>query len=130
MREEPVGEPKLTDKPFEISKWVVWEAYEKVKANQGAAGVDGESIAEFERNLEGNLYKLWNRMSSGTYIPPPVRAVEIPKAGARASASSACPPFRTESPRRSCGRIWSRRWSRCSTPTPTATGRGALRSTR
>ena len=78
-----MGEPKLTDKPFEISKWVVWEAYEKVKANQGAAGVDGESIAEFERNLEGNLYKLWNRMSSGTYIPPPVRAVEIPKAGGK-----------------------------------------------
>jgi RNA-directed DNA polymerase len=83
MREEPVGEPKLKDKPFEISKWVVWEAFEKVKANQGAAGVDGESIAEFERNLEGNLYKLWNRMSSGTYFPPPVRAVEIPKAGGK-----------------------------------------------
>ncbi len=75
-------EPKLaTAKPFAISKWVVWEAYEKVKANQGAAGVDGQSIAEFERDLKGNLYKLWNRMSSGTYFPPPVRAVEIPKAG-------------------------------------------------
>ncbi len=72
-----------TVKSFEISKWVVWEAYEKVKANQGAAGVDGESIAEFERDLKGNLYKLWNRMSSGTYFPPPVRAVEIPKAGGK-----------------------------------------------
>jgi RNA-directed DNA polymerase len=80
-REEPVGEPKLTEKPFAISKWMVWEAWEKVKANQGAAGVDGESIVEFERNLKGNLYKLWNRMSSGTYFPPPVRAVEIPKKG-------------------------------------------------
>jgi RNA-directed DNA polymerase len=68
-------------KPFEISKWVVWEAYRKVKANRGAAGVDGESINEFERDLKGNLYKLWNRMSSGTYFPPPVLAVEIPKAG-------------------------------------------------
>ncbi|MFZ2056370.1 MAG: reverse transcriptase domain-containing protein [Acidimicrobiales bacterium] len=66
-------------KPFVISKKVVLEAYEKVKANQGAAGVDGESIAEFEKDLKGNLYKLWNRMSSGSYFPPPVRAVEIPK---------------------------------------------------
>ena len=74
--------PKLkAAKPFEISKQVVWEAYEKVKANKGAAGVDGESIEEFEEDLKGNLYKLWNRMSSGTYFPPPVRAVEIPKKG-------------------------------------------------
>ena len=51
----------------------------EVKANRGAAGVDGESIAEFEWDLKGNLYKLWNRMSSGSYFPPPVRAVEIPK---------------------------------------------------
>jgi RNA-directed DNA polymerase len=84
VREEPVSEPKLTTaKPFAISKWVVWEAYEKVKANRGAAGVDGESIAEFEGDLKGNLYKLWNRMSSGSYFPPPVRMVEIPKAGGR-----------------------------------------------
>jgi len=78
-REEPVGEPKPKEKPFVISKWVVWDAYEKVKANRGAAGVDGESIATFEEDLQGNLYKLWNRLSSGTYFPPPVRAVEIPK---------------------------------------------------
>lgn len=78
-----MNEPKSTAKPFEISKWVVREAYEKVRANQGAAGVDGESIEEFEKNLKGNLYKLWNRMSSGTYFPPPVRAVEIPKAGGK-----------------------------------------------
>jgi RNA-directed DNA polymerase len=70
-------------KPFVISKWVVWEAYEKVRANQGAAGVDEESIAEFEADLQANLYKLWNRMSSGSYHPPPVRAVEIPKAGGK-----------------------------------------------
>ena len=76
------SKPKAA-KPFEISKWVVWEAYEKVRANRGAAGVDGESIAEFEKNLKGNLFKLWNRMSSGTYFPPPVRAVEIPKAGGK-----------------------------------------------
>jgi RNA-directed DNA polymerase len=74
------SKPK-TAKPFVISKWVVWEAYEKVRANQGAAGVDEESIAAFEVDLQGNLYKLWNRLSSGSYVPPPVRAVEIPKAG-------------------------------------------------
>jgi len=77
--EEPVSEPKAKEKPFVISKWVVWEAYEKVKANRGAAGVDGESIAAFEADLRGNLYTLWNRLSSGSYFPPPVRAVEIPK---------------------------------------------------
>jgi len=78
-----VGEPKLKEKPFVISKRIVWDAYERVKANQGAAGVDGESITEFEADLKGNLYKLWNRLSSGRYFPPPVRAVEIPKAGGR-----------------------------------------------
>ncbi len=68
-------------KPFAISKQTVMEAYRRVKANKGAAGVDGESIEEFEKDLKGNLYKLWNRMSSGTYFPPPVRMVEIPKPG-------------------------------------------------
>jgi RNA-directed DNA polymerase len=66
-------------KPFCISKHVVWEAFERVKANRGAAGVDGESIAEFEKDVKNNLYKLWNRMSSGSYFPPPVRSTEIPK---------------------------------------------------
>jgi RNA-directed DNA polymerase len=70
-----------SSKPFAISKRKVWEAYLRVKANQGAAGVDGESIAEFEADLKGNLYKLWNRLSSGSYMPSPVRAVEIPKRG-------------------------------------------------
>jgi len=79
MREEPVSESKPNGKPFEISKRLVWEAWLKVKANKGAAGVDEESITEFERDLAGNLYKLWNRLSSGSYMPPPVRAVEIPK---------------------------------------------------
>ena len=66
-------------KPFEISKQVVWKAWKQVKANKGAAGVDTETIADFERNLKDNLYKIWNRMSSGSYFPPPVRAVAIPK---------------------------------------------------
>jgi len=66
-------------KPFSISKQVVWEAYKRVRANKGAAGVDEESIADFEINLKDNLYKIWNRMSSGSYFPPPVRVVEIDK---------------------------------------------------
>ena len=67
------------EKPFNISKKVVWEAYQRVRANKGTAGVDAESIADFEKDLKGNLYKIWNRMSSGSYFPPPVRAVVIPK---------------------------------------------------
>jgi len=66
-------------KPHSISKRVVFEAYKRVKANKGAAGVDEESITDFEINLKGNLYRIWNRMSSGSYFPPPVRAVDIGK---------------------------------------------------
>ena len=66
-------------KPYAIPKQLVWVAYKKVKANRGAAGVDGQSLAAFEKDLKNNLYKLWNRMSSGSYFPPPVRLVEIPK---------------------------------------------------
>ncbi len=72
-------EPSSHAKPFRISKWVVWEAYTRVKANHGAAGVDAESVEMFEQDLKNNLYKIWNRMSSGTYFPPPVRSVGIPK---------------------------------------------------
>lgn len=75
-----VDELKALGKPFDISKWAVQEAWERVKANQGSAGVDGVSIREFEKDLRNNLYKIWNRMSSGAYFPPPVKAVEIPKA--------------------------------------------------
>ena len=66
-------------KPFCISKKEVWEAYKRVKANKGAAGVDDQSIEDFEKRLKKNLYKIWNRMSSGSYFPPPVRTVKIPK---------------------------------------------------
>lgn len=66
-------------KPFEIPKKLIWEAFQCVKANGGAAGVDQESIEKFESDLSGNLYKLWNRMCSGSYFPPPVKAVPIPK---------------------------------------------------
>jgi len=74
-----MGKLKISGKPFDISKREVWEAYEKVKANKGAPGVDGCSIDDFEKDLKNNLYKIWNRMSSGSYFPPPVLAVEIPK---------------------------------------------------
>jgi len=66
-------------KPFDISKREVWEAFKRVKANRGAAGVDGQTIAAFEADLSNNLYKLWNRLSSGSYFPLPVRRVDIPK---------------------------------------------------
>ena len=72
---------KSKGKSFEIWKGEVWEAYLKVKENRGAPGVDGQSLDDFEAdlNLKNNLYRIWNRMSSGTWFPPPVRAVEIPK---------------------------------------------------
>src|SRR3954471_21860461 len=73
--EEPVPDAK----PYQIPKQLVWEAYQRVKANRGAPGVDGETLAAFEQDLKGNLYKVWNRMSSGSYFPPPVRLVEIEK---------------------------------------------------
>ncbi len=67
-------------KPFDVPKRLVWQAWKRVKANGGAAGADGVTIEAFEAGLRDNLFKIWNRMSSGTYFPPPVRAVEIPKA--------------------------------------------------
>ena len=97
------SDPKV--KSFEISKGLVWEAYKSVKAKQGAAGVDGQSVEAFEADLRNYLYKIWNRMSSGTYFPPPVRAVEIPKPHGGGREFWVFPPWPTES---------LRRWSRCS----------------
>jgi len=74
-----VGEQGLSGRSFDISRQEVWEAYLKVRANKGAPGADGCSIEMFEADLKNNLYKIWNRMSSGCYFPPPVMAVEIPK---------------------------------------------------
>ena len=75
-----MSESKSQVKPFDIPKSMVWEAYQRVKANKGAAGVDGQSVEQFGQDEKNNLYRLWNRMSSGSYFPPPVKAVEIPKA--------------------------------------------------
>jgi retron-type reverse transcriptase len=72
-------EPLDKAKPFAIPKRAVWEAYQRVKANRGAAGVDDQSIEQFEEDLKNNLYKLWNRLSSGSYFPPPVKRVQIDK---------------------------------------------------
>ena len=74
-------EPKLKGKSYVIPKRLVWDAWLKVKDNGGAAGADGVTIEQFGEDLSGNLYRLWNRMSSGSYHPGPVRAVEIPKKG-------------------------------------------------
>src|SRR5713101_1981059 len=76
-----MSEPKLQGKSHVISKQMVWDAWLKVKENGGAAGVDGVTIERFGEGVKDNLYKLWNRMSSGSYFPGPVRAVEIPKKG-------------------------------------------------
>jgi RNA-directed DNA polymerase len=77
--EAKLNMPTTQDKPFRVPKLMVWEAWRQVKANEGAPGADGQALDEFEADLENNLYKIWNRMSSGTWFPPPVRAVEIPK---------------------------------------------------
>ena len=70
---------RATNKPFHIEKRWVYEAYLAIRSNGKAAGVDGQTLEQFEADLAGNLYKIWNRMSSGTYFPPPVRAVPIPE---------------------------------------------------
>jgi len=74
-----VSKSSPTNKSFVIPKQLVWEAYQRVRANQGAPGVDGQTVAAFEADLGNNLYRIWNRMSSGSYFPLPVRAVQIPK---------------------------------------------------
>src|SRR5438132_13760528 len=121
-REEPVSEPKPDGKPFVISKRLVWEAWRRVKANRGAEGVDEESIQAFEANLEGNLYKLWNRMSSGSYMPPPVRAVQIPKKTG-GSRMLGVPTVADRVAQTVAYLFWSPRWSQCFIRTPMGIGR-------
>jgi RNA-directed DNA polymerase len=76
-----MSEPRLEGKTHDIPKQLIWDAWVKVKSKGGAAGADGVTIEQFELRLKDNLFKLWNRMSSGSYFPGPVRAVEIPKKG-------------------------------------------------
>ena len=114
-------------KPFNIPKRVVWKAFKRVKANRGAAGVDKQSIAGFEADLSNNLYKLWNRMCSGSYFPPPVRRVEIPKADG-GMRPLGIPTVADRIAQEVARRYLSRVLSRCSTPTPMATDPAALPS--
>jgi RNA-directed DNA polymerase len=76
-----VSRPGSSGKSFDIPKMLIWEAYQKVKANKGSAGVDGQSLTDFAQEERKNLYRIWNRLSSGSYFPPPVKAVEIGKPG-------------------------------------------------
>ncbi|MBB4233225.1 hypothetical protein GGD56_007129 [Rhizobium mongolense] len=108
-------------KQYDIPKREVWEAYKRVRANQGAAGVDGQTIADFEADLSNNLYKLWNRMSSGSYFPPPVRRVDIPKAMARRGRWE-FPQLPIASPKWWSNGSWNLFWSLSSTGIPTDTG--------
>jgi hypothetical protein len=116
-----VGKLTSQGKSFDISKREVWEAFQEVKKNKGAAGVDGVTIEKFEADLKNNLYKIWNRMSSGTYFPPPVRMVQIPKQHGDGTRTLGIPPSPTESPRPWWPDVWESGWNRCSTRTPTAT---------
>ena len=129
-----MSESRSQVKPFDISKHMVWEAYLRVKANKGAAGVDGVTIEQFERDLKNNLFKLWNRMSSGSYFPPPVKAVEIPKAGGRGVRILGVPTVADRIAQTVAAmqleRVVDGWWSRFSTATPMATARDGRRWTR
>ena len=95
-------------KSFDIPKALVWQAYWSVKVNKGAPGVDGQSIDDFDQDRDNNLYRIWNRMSSGTYFPPPVKAVEIPKPHGGGTRILGVPPSLTGWRKR----WWPRSWRR------------------
>src|SRR5437879_152824 len=113
-------------KPFDIPKREVWEAFKKVKANQGAAGVDGQTSADFEIDLANNLYKLWNRLSSGSYFPQAVRGWTFRRRRAE-RGRWVSQRWRIESRKRLSAGIWSHAWTLCSMRTPTVTDQAARR---
>ena len=113
---------KSSGKPFEICKREVWEAYRQVKANRGAPGVDGVTLGEFETDLKNNLYRIWNRMSSGGYFPPPVKAVEIPKPHGGGTRVLGVPCIADRIAQTVVARRLGGRSNRSSIPTATATG--------
>ena len=116
-------------KPFDIPKREVWEAFKKVRANHGAAGVDGQTVADFEADLSNNLYKLWNRMSSGSYFPPPVRRVDIPKGdSATETRPLGIPTVADRIAQEVVKRYLEPFWSRSSIGTPTDTDPAGRRS--
>ncbi len=114
-------------KPFCIAKREVWEAYKRVKANRGAAGVDGQSIAEFEQDLNNNLYRIWNRMSSGSYFPPPVTSGRHTEGRWQERGRWVSRRWPTELPRWWSSDTWSRCWNQCSMRTPMGIGPGGRR---
>jgi len=122
-----VDKLKAPGKPFVISKRAVQVAWGKVRANGGAAGADGVSIEEFESDLKNNLYKIWNRMSSGTYFPPPVKAVEIPKAHGTGTRMLGVSTVADRVAQTVVAGVPGRGPSRSSTRTPAATVRAARR---
>lgn len=115
--------PVTEAKSFDIAKWEVWDAYKRVKANRGAAGVDGVSLQQFDQELSKNLYRIWNRMASGSYFPSPVKRVDIPKGDGKTRPLGI--RLRTGLHRWSFGGGWNRGWNRCSIGTPMDTGRVA-----
>jgi RNA-directed DNA polymerase len=121
---------KSQGKSFDISKWEVWEAFRQVKANKGAAGVDGQSIADFEADLKNNLFRIWNRMSSGTYFPPAVRAVEIPKQHGGGTRMLGIPTVADRVAQTVVARHLGVRVEQVSTRIPTVTGRAGRLWTR
>ena len=121
-----MGRANPTVKSFEIPKRLVFEAWKKVRANDGAPGVDRVSITEFQSREGDLLYKLWNRMSAGSYMPSPVRAVEIPKDHGTGSECSGCQHWQTGSLRPQLRCCWKRRLSRSFILTAMAIVRGEV----
>ena len=128
--EEPIGGPKPKVKSFEIPKRLLFEAWEKVRANNGAPGVDAVSITRFQDDERNNLYKLWNRMSSGSYFPGPVRAVEIPKDHGAGVRTLGVPNTVDRVAQTAAAMLLEEGWSRSSTLTATATVRAGRLMTR
>ena len=114
---------RLDEKPFAISKLMVWEAWRQVRANKGAPGVDGQDLAQFEADLGNNLYRVWNRMSSGAWFPPPVRAVAIPKPHGGGVRMLGVPTIADRVAQTVVANIWRHGWTTGFTRTPMATAR-------
>jgi hypothetical protein len=123
-------EPWVEAKPFDIATREVWEVFKKVRANQGMAGVDGQSIQDFEADLSNNFYKIWNRLSSGSCFRPPVQRVLIPKPGGDGDCVLGGAPWRIAAPGKWSGAIWSPSWIRFSMRTPVDIALAAQRSMR
>jgi len=131
LREEArMNMPKPNEKPFAIPKLLVWEAWRQVKANKGAPGVDGQALDEFEADLKGNLYKIWNRMSSGSYFPSPVRAVEIPKPHSPGTRVLGVPTIADRVAQTAAAKFLESWWTQGSTTTPMAIARRSRPTTR